>query len=65
MTTTTRDELLDLIRSLPKRTTYEQAIDRLALTAELKHRLEGLRKGTVKTIPHAEVVKRFERKWRK
>lgn len=65
MTTTTRDELLDLIRALPKRTTYEEAIDRLALNAELKYRLEGLRKGTVKPIPHAEVVKRFERKWRK
>ncbi len=65
MTTTTRDELLELINTLPKRTTYEDAIDRLALRAELKYRLDGIRKGTIKTISHAEVVKRFEKKWRK
>ncbi len=60
MTTTNRDELLAVIGKLPKRTSFEDAIDRLALLAELKHRTSEVRKGTAKTVTQAEAIRQMK-----
>jgi hypothetical protein len=65
MTNATRDELIDAVRQMPKKTSYEDAIEHLALLSELKHRMAEIRSGKVKCIPHAQVIRSFERRWSK
>jgi hypothetical protein len=56
----TKDELADAIRSLPNETPIREAIERLAFIVWLDERIAYADAHPEESVPHAEVVRRFE-----
>lgn len=56
---TTKERILQAIEALPAETTFEQAIEKLRLLADLERRLHDLDEG--RGVPHEEAVRRLGR----